>query len=291
MPQLLIPRKGWENENLAAYLLSRVSFIARPTSVADDVGTDFFCTMFKIENRDGRDVLMPRSSFAVQVKSSVSEVSMENKIDYLSGLELPFFIGVVSQSPPTIDMYSAEFLPPLFSEFGKPDRLSLVPVSKSDFDPNQYYERLGNNLRLRCPLATTLTIEEDRSTLEAKVEALLNICTRAHRNIATRLNEEHIYDLDGEGNLKIVAGSGSVNYFRMNFLKRLGEVFYNLEWLVRAGLLNQSVRAEIELFDSLYRKIEGLYSSEYGPLPAYVTTPYNILRARLSGQSSQRKPG
>lgn len=128
--------------------------------------------------------------------------------------------------------------------------------------------------------------------LTTKVGALLDVCPRTYGNIATRLGEEHIYDLDGKGNFKIVAGSGSVNYlgsvnyFRMNFINRLGEVFYNLGWIVGAGLHDESVMAEIELFDSLYHKLENLYGPVYGGLPTYVTTPYNILKARLSGQSS-----
>src|SRR5882762_2522416 len=99
MAHLLTPRKGWENEKLASYLLSRFSFVAQPTSVADDLGSDFFCTIFEIHDSSGTDVLVPRSSFAIQVKSSISEVSMDNKIDYLDRLQMPFFIGVVTQSP------------------------------------------------------------------------------------------------------------------------------------------------------------------------------------------------
>jgi len=97
MPHLLTPRKGWENERLAAYLLSRFSFVAQPSSIADDLGSDFFCTIFKIIDVAGKDSLIPRSSFAIQVKSSADEVSADNKLDYLLGLELPFLIGVVRQ--------------------------------------------------------------------------------------------------------------------------------------------------------------------------------------------------
>ena len=117
---LLTPRKGWENERLAEYLLSRFSFVAQPSSIADDLGSDFFCTIFKIIDASGRDSLIPRSSFAIQVKSSVAKVSVDNKIDYLLGLELPFFIGVVRQSPPEMSIYSAELLPVLFSESLQP---------------------------------------------------------------------------------------------------------------------------------------------------------------------------
>ena len=92
MPHLLGPRKGWENERLASYLLSRFSFVAQPSSVADDLGSDFFCTLFEIVNAtSGREVLRPLNSLAIQVKSSAGEISMDNKIDYLMRLELPFF--------------------------------------------------------------------------------------------------------------------------------------------------------------------------------------------------------
>jgi hypothetical protein len=41
------PRRGWENEHLAAVLLSGVSFIAHPLTIGDDIGSDFFCTLFE----------------------------------------------------------------------------------------------------------------------------------------------------------------------------------------------------------------------------------------------------
>ena len=45
----------------------------------------------------------------------ISEVPVDNKIDYLLRLELPFFIGVVRQSPPAMSIYSAELLPVISS--------------------------------------------------------------------------------------------------------------------------------------------------------------------------------
>jgi hypothetical protein len=282
VPHLLAPRKGWENERLAAYLLSRFSFVAQPTSIGDDLGSDFFCTIFQIKNISGRGALLPRSSFAIQVKSSASEVSVDNKIDYLSGLELPFFIGVVSQSPPEMNIYSAEFLPLLFSEVGNPARLSLAPVATSNFDPDNYYDRVGPlDIRLRCPMVLTFKIDDDQSTLAPKVQALLGICTRAYSNISTRVSEEHIYDVDGTGRYRIMAGSGSVRFFRLNFVKRLGEYFHNLSWIRKAQPEAFQI-AEFQLFESLYHGLETLH----GPLPPYVSEPYNTLRAELSIQSS-----
>jgi hypothetical protein len=286
VPHLLIPRKGWENERLAAYLLSRFSFVAHPTSIADDLGSDFFCTIFEIQNASGRDVLVPRSSFAIQVKSSGNEISADNKIDYLMRLELPFFIGVVSQSPAGMKIYSAEFLPLLFSDVGPPDSLSLIPVAESDIDPNNYYERVGGGkeIRLKCPLVATLGIDDDRSMLVSKVNVLLRICSRTHSNIATRVNEEHIYKVDEKGNYRIVAGPGSAMFFRMNFLKRLGEVFYNLHFILGGAPPDQSLSAEIRVFQSLYRQLETLHG--YSPnLPEFVSVPYRALQEKLENSS------
>jgi hypothetical protein len=283
VPHLLTPRKGWENERLASYLLSRFSFLAQPSSIADDLGSDFFCTVFKIIDVSGRDALVPRSSFAIQVKSSESEVSADNKINYLVGLELPFFVGVVRQSPAEMSIYSAEFLPLLFSEYGTPDRLWLSPVASSDFDPDRYFEHVGpKEFRLRCPLAVTLSIDDDRSTLVPKVDILLRICSRTRGNIAARVSEEHIYDVDGSGRYRIMAGSGSVHFFQLNFVKRLGEYFYNLLWILNARPENFSIK-EFQLFESFYHDLERLYGA---PLPEYVSTPYDALKTKLGDHSA-----
>jgi hypothetical protein len=278
VPHLLTFRKGWENERLAAYLLSRVAFVAHPTSSADDLGSDFFCTIFEVHEVLGQDVLRPRISFAIQVKSSPSDVSADNKIDYLMGLELPFFVGVVTQSPPEMRIYSAELLPLLFAEIGTPAGLSLIPVE--EFDPNSYYEGgTASKVRLRCPLVTTLSVNDDRSTLAPKVDSILRICMRAHTNIATRVNEEHIYDVDGKGVYKIVAGSGSALHFRLNFLRRLGEVFYNLLFIIGKAPPGEALTAEFRAFETLYHELEKISGR---PLPEFVSIPYEALKTKMT---------
>ncbi len=281
MPHLSKFRKGWENERLASYLLSRFSFVAQPTSSADDLGSDFFCTLFETHEVSGEDALLPRISFAIQVKSSASEVKADNKIEYLMGLELPFFVGVVTQSPPEMKIYSAELLPLLFSEVGTPTHLALLPVT--EFDPNNYYEGMGSqDARLRCPLVTTIGVNDDRSTVASKATKMLDICVRAHSNIATRVNEEHIYNLDGTGLHKIVAGAGSALHFRINFIKRLGEVLYNLFFIVGAAPPDEMLTAEFRAFESLYLELRKLYP---GPMPEFVSIPYDAVKAKMAGYS------
>src|SRR5688500_15331354 len=103
---LAIPRKGWENEHLAAFLLSRLAFVASPKTVSDDIGTDLFCTLFEHQQRaDGIKLIVPRSSFAVQVKSSMEPVDQAPRLDYLARLEMPYYLGVVDQPALTLDVF------------------------------------------------------------------------------------------------------------------------------------------------------------------------------------------
>lgn len=122
MPHLGKLHKGWENEHLASFLLSRISFVANPVTVGDDVGSDFFCTLFEVSEADQ---LFPRNSLAIQIKSSKDPVDATSKIEYLEKLELPFFVGVVDQNKLRLSIYSGEYLPILFSHYGIPQGLKL----------------------------------------------------------------------------------------------------------------------------------------------------------------------
>jgi hypothetical protein len=92
--QLAHPHKGWENEHLATFLLSRLSFVASPITIADDIGTDLFCTLFDIAEHKGQPVLLPRRSIAVQIKSSREPIDIVPRLDYIARLEIPYYIGV-----------------------------------------------------------------------------------------------------------------------------------------------------------------------------------------------------
>jgi hypothetical protein len=93
------------------------------------------------------------------------------------------------------------------------------------------------------------------------------------------VSEEHIYDVDGVGHFRIMAGPGSVQFFRLNFLKRFGEVFCNLQWILNARP-NEFPMAEFRAFEALYRSLKDLY----GSLPGYVSNPYSDLKARIDGR-------
>jgi len=118
MPHLYKFRKGWQSEHLAKYILSKFSFIAEPSTISDDLGSDFFCTLFKVENKD---FLLPQNSFAVQIKSGgeiksqKSKFEINNKRDYIRRLEIPFFIGVINKEKLKLIIYSGEYISNYFS--------------------------------------------------------------------------------------------------------------------------------------------------------------------------------
>ena len=96
-------RKGWENEHIAKYLLSKFSFISSPTTIGDDLGVDFFYTIFDIN--DGK--LKPtRNEFAVQIKSRKTPIKITKKIGYIYDLKIPYFVGVVNQKNRKLTLYS-----------------------------------------------------------------------------------------------------------------------------------------------------------------------------------------
>jgi hypothetical protein len=240
-------RKGWENEHLATFLLSRISFVANPVKVADDVGTDLFCTLF--ETTEG--ALFPRNSLAIQIKSSGGEIDATGKIAYLEKLELPFFVGVVDQHNLRLSIYSGEYLPVFFSHYGIPLGLRLSLANDQITFDNYCEVRSAGQYTLRMPHILDLEAKEDRGGIATKGQTLLQLCSRMLLNISSRVNSSYVFRL-GDGRVAIFAGPGSSATFRDNFFYRLAEVFYNFEWLY----LNDRGRFDL----TQYQAFEGLYN-------------------------------
>jgi len=247
-------RTGWENEHLASYLLSKISFIANPITIADDIGVDFLCTLFEPRVIDNRKQLFPLRSFAIQIKSSQSSFTADNRIEYLNQLELPFFVGIVQQSDLSLSVYSGQFLPMMFTEIGLPQRLMLCPIEEEDLPVGAAYTRNRKSCELKLPFLVKLRAEDKLDQLDSKTKILDQRCTRMHANISTKTAQEYIYRLDDSGGVQIQAGPGSAKTFRRNLYLRLAELFYNLEWLLDNAPADFN-RAEYELYDEFYKKL------------------------------------
>lgn len=240
-------RVGWEGERLAHYLLSRFSFVAQPTTIADDVGSDFYCTIFQVLGTNPPTV-QARTSFAIQVKSNAKRVNAHNKVQYLASLEIPYFLGVVDQKEAKLKIYSAEHFPMMAATCGLRSKLWLRPV-QDNAKPHWDDVTDPDGLTLNCYYVCSFNASEGRHEIGAKVADLLSLCSRATNNIGSRRAEEHIYDYD-TGSV-ILAGPGSATHFRDNLYKRLAEAFHNFIWILKAEP-EKFRREEFEIYERFF---------------------------------------
>jgi len=260
MGQLADTRIGWENEHLATFLLSRISFVANPITVADDIGSDFFCTLFESKTQNGKEQLFPRNSFAIQIKSSEEAIPATNKIQYLDKLELPFFVGVINREHLRLRIYSGEYVPIIFTKYGLPRELRLSLVSADVIEDKGYCEvkqdndLIATDALLRLPFIMEICAKDSRDDILGKAQQLGELCSRIHKNISAKTSQEYIFILDRPAKAMIMAGSGSATTFRRNFYLRLAEVFYNLEWIYTAqqNSLSAGEMKEFKVYENCY---------------------------------------
>ncbi|MGB4580768.1 MAG: hypothetical protein WBI91_02705 [Coriobacteriia bacterium] len=261
---------GWENEHLATFLLSRVSFVASPATVADDVGTDLFCTLFERTRKEDTDLLVPRSSIAVQVKSSRKSINVAPQLEYLARLEIPYYVGVVNQKEMALDLFSGRFLPLMLSYRGRHSRLDFVLV-----DELSDHYRIGDDAtgyKIECPRVTTLCANDDPETRKMKAELIRDDAALGLKAIASRLNREYIFNTPN--GLEIFTGSDSATTFRSNFFERYAEALHNLAWLLENH--QQVSDAELDAYLSVYDTLVGAAS-----VPDYVGEAWKrVLAAR-----------
>lgn len=128
-------KEGWDAEKLAEFLLSKFSFISSPIKISDDIGTDFFCTIFKIENEN----LNPYNTFAIQIKKKPKDnknIDITNKWEYLNGIEIPYLLGLVDLENLKIEIFSGEELIYLQSIEGKRKKLEIKLIEKLEKNNN-----------------------------------------------------------------------------------------------------------------------------------------------------------
>lgn len=276
MPHLGSFRKGWESENLARYILHKFSFVSHPSSVSDDIGSDFFCTLFEVQKEGGNDYLVPKNSFAIQVKSSSEKFDISNKLQYLENLEIPFFVGVVDRSELKMVIYSGEYIPFFFSYKGVPEKLEIELCERNQFDPfNSFCVETGyKSYVIKFPKVLEIRANVDTEELKQSVHTLSGLCFLIQENIASKKGGEYIFKLYGcdPPRVMIFAGSGSFKVFRENFLKRLAEVFCNLDWIFK-NVPDEFKIEEFRIYENLYNQLNDIYG-----LPDYLTQSYDKLK-------------
>ncbi len=261
MSHLKKMRKGWENEHLSRYLLSRISFLSQPITVADDLGVDFMCTLFRTIKVGKEEQLVPHQSFSIQVKTTRKAFRGDKQLNYLRNLEVPFFIGLVTQDRSGLDIYSGEILPDFFS--WAPAEVSFILSPQQDAITHAHDGAWPTNKKgifvLPCPYIGTLKVMDSPEDSGRISSALAAICSTTIRNIAAKLSEEYVFrypSADGKvAYFRIQAGTGSINTFRGNFMLRLAEVFYNLRRIADIYPQQFSI-IEFDLFEKEFLQLQ-----------------------------------
>ncbi len=278
MPHLASFRKGWESENLARFILSKFAFIANPSTVADDVGSDYMCTLFRIKTIDKHDYLIPKNSFAIQIKSNKENFDFTNQLDFLFNVEIPFFVGVSNRSELKMTIYSGECIPAFFALVGYPKNLEIKLCDRKEIHPAGYFERYkGDKYVLKFPKLVEVKANIHKKELKKKVDTLCDACSFIQKNIASRKSQEYIFDMYGYPTIvEIMAGRGSASVFRVNFFKRLAEVFSNLKWIKENAQRNFD-EEEFRMYERLYEELNAYYET----LPHYLRSSVDSLRGLL----------
>ena len=251
MARLYKFRSGWENENLAKYLLSRIAFIAEPVSVSDDLGSDIYCTLFETKKIGKEKLIFPKSTIAIQIKSNFDVVNVDPSIDYLNKLELPYFVGVVDRSDLSISIYSGENLSWMFSYVGKIESLKIRLVEKIDNRIIPTEPRRGK-YTIQFQFVCKFNANSSASELEEITRIMLSSANISFGNISTRRNKEYLFE-SSDNHIHILAGKDSATTYQINFIKRLAECFRNIHWiLVNNQNLSDSLLKEFKIYERVY---------------------------------------
>ena len=190
---------------------------------------------------------------------------------------MPFLVGVVDQKNLRLSIYSGEYVPILFSHFGRQQRLKILPIDGPVTFEDYYEDKSNERYVLRMPHILDLEAQENREGAECKGQLLLRLCSRMHQNISTKAICEYVFKL-GDSRTVVFAGPGSALTFRENFYYRLIEAFRNLDWLFRSDPQTFPNR-EYELYERCYLDLKKTVQ-----VPMELTAAYQALKQRLQAQ-------
>jgi len=221
-------RKGWTMEHLAAYILSKISFISAPLKIGDDIGIDFFCTLFEEEGNN----LIPKNSFSIQIKSNKNSLDIKNKMGNLEKLKIPFFVGVASNDE--LEIYSGEGLCHFFALYGNsPKKIE----AKLEEDTNIYKNHPNfiieeeSKIKILFPKILKIKSNEEYRDIKEKRCIFEDNIQKIQRNLSSMNNNSFLFETTN-GNAIIYTGPTSVKYFHVNLKNSLIEAFVNIDKII-----------------------------------------------------------
>jgi hypothetical protein len=292
MSQLRSFRLGWQSQNLARFILYKFCFLTEPVQVADDIGVDYICTLFETRKRGNNDELLPRNSFAIQVKSE-GEISPTKRLDlsphlaYLERLELPYFLGIVNRDHLKLTIYSGEFLTAFFAYRGLPSRLEVelcqpLPPEKTD---DWLKDIAGNGFLLKFPMVAEITASVGDDELRATVDLMHHLCSTMLGNIAAKLQGLHIFNARDPGQRLLFASAKSFEIFQDGLQQHLAQIFFHLNFLYTQSPAQG--RPDVETLFRLYERFYNDLASRFNEanLPAELVQTYRDAKMVVEGSS------
>ncbi len=243
-------RKGWQSENLARYILSNFAFIAQPSTVSDDLGSDFFCTIFTSITEGNNRYLMPKESFAIQIKSnSKRQKRIPGKAEYLKNLEIPFFIGTFDKKYSELHIYSGEYLIPYFIDNPSIGKLQIRLCLAADCYDNLYRDDNGISI-INFPLIARMGMNPKSLEFTAAVNTIAKTCRIISDNITRRNNKEFIF-FESLSNKFICVQS--MTFMKASFDRQLNKLGTQLAFVLKNGYIEGDLDRYHAINDSLVK--------------------------------------
>jgi len=242
-------RSGWQSENLARYILSNFAFISQPSTIADDIGADFFCTIFDDFISEKKSYLIPKESFAIQIKSDSTTFSIDGKAQYLKGLGIPFFVGVVDKNKQELEIFSGEYLLPFFADKSKADKIKIKICEVTPTDGPPYSEN-GEAFTVCFPKIVTIGTDPTLDDFSNKIQVLSKACKTINGNITRRNNKELIF-ADSFSRGFIMVGDEQIKQESLSH--RLLKIRIELSYILDNNLVNTKLDIYQKIKDALMK--------------------------------------
>jgi hypothetical protein len=176
-------------------------------------------------------------------------------------LEIPFFVGVLNENDKRLSFYSGENLPAFFPFVGPFKTLTVKLLERSQItDPHDPMVPRRDHYTVMFPRLLSITIDSTREELNRNVDVLQEMCSLMQRNISTNKIQEYIFEGYDGHSFRILAGPGSAQTFRNNFVKRLAESFYNLSWIYTNNPhTKEAIIEEFNIYEATFINMKNLY--------------------------------
>ena len=240
-------RKGWQSENFARYILSNFAFIAQPSTIADDLGSDFFCTIFDTISNGNNDFLVPEESFAIQIKSNKRPFYITGKAEYLKNLGIPFFVAVCNKENQELIFYSGEYIIPFFVDNPLAEKIKIKLCETNDCKVDFYVEK-DNEFTLKFPKRFTICSNYASFKFKEAIKNLSKACRTISHNITRRNNKEYIFLEPFSDKCMLVSNNKLI---KDSIDMRLTKIFFELAYVLENNYIDTDLDKYNKIKDSL----------------------------------------